>query len=74
MIKMLNKIGINMDEHSEKFNKELENKKKNQTALKSAITEIKNTPEVSTVDYMTQRNITVTWKTEKQKSSELNRK
>ena len=34
-----------MDEHSEKFNKELENIKKNQTELKSAITEIKNTPE-----------------------------
>ena len=34
MIKMLNKIGISMDEHSEKFNKELENIKKNQTALK----------------------------------------
>ena len=25
MIKMLNKIGISMDEHSEKFNKALEN-------------------------------------------------
>ena len=45
MIKMLNKIGISMDEHSEKFNKELENVKKNQTELKSAITELKNTPE-----------------------------
>ena len=31
MIKMLNKIGISMDEHSEKFNKELEDTKKNQT-------------------------------------------
>ena len=34
MIKMLNKIGISMDEHSEKFNKELENIKKNQTEPK----------------------------------------
>ena len=32
MIKMLNKTGIIMDEHSEKFNKQLENLK-NQTEL-----------------------------------------
>ena len=34
-----------MDEYSEKFNKELENIKKNQMELKNTITEIKNTLE-----------------------------
>ena len=32
IIKMLNELRRRMDEHSEKFNKELENIKKNQTA------------------------------------------
>ena len=36
-----------MDEHSEKFNKELENIKKSQTELKNTLTEIKNTLERS---------------------------
>ena len=43
IIKMLNKLR-RMDELNEKFNKELENTKK-QTELKNTITEIKNTPE-----------------------------
>ena len=38
IIKMLNKLGRRMDEHSEKFNKDLENIKKNQTELKNKIT------------------------------------
>ena len=40
IIKMLNELRIKMDENSEKFNKELENIKK-QTELKITITEIK---------------------------------
>ena len=36
-----------MDEHSEKFNEELENIKKNQIELKNIITEIQNTLEGS---------------------------
>ena len=40
IIKMINKLGRRMDEYSGKFNKELENTKKNQTELKNAITEI----------------------------------
>ena len=34
-----------MDEQSEKFNKDLENIKKNQTEMRNTITEGKNTPE-----------------------------
>ena len=37
---MLNELSRRMDEHSEKFNKELENIEKNQTKLKNTITEI----------------------------------
>ena len=40
IIKMLNKLKRKTDEHSEKFNKELDNIK-NQTELKSTRTEIK---------------------------------
>ena len=35
IIKMLNKLGRRRNEHSEKFNKELENIKKNQIELKN---------------------------------------
>ena len=45
IIKMLIKHRRRMDEHSEKFLKELENTKKNQTALKNTITKIKTTLE-----------------------------
>ena len=38
---MLNELGKKIDEHSEHFNKELENIKKNQGELKNAITEMK---------------------------------
>ena len=44
IIKMFNELGRRMDEHSEKFNKELENIKY-QMELKNMITEIKNTVE-----------------------------
>ena len=40
---MFNKLKRRMDEHSENFNKGLENVKKNQIQLKNTITEIKNT-------------------------------
>ena len=40
IIKMLNELRRRMDKHSENFNKELENIKKNQTELKNIITEI----------------------------------
>ena len=40
IIKMLNKLRRRMDEHN-KFNRDLENRKKNQTELKNRITEIK---------------------------------
>ena len=43
IIKMLNELGRRrMDEHSEDFNKEVENIKKNQAELKNTITEMKN--------------------------------
>ena len=41
IINMLNKLGTRMDEHSEKFNKELENIQKNQTELKGTIIKFK---------------------------------
>ena len=44
-IKMQNVLGRRMDEHSEKFSKELQNIEKNRTELKDIITEIKNTLE-----------------------------
>ena len=37
-IKILNELRKRMDEHSDKFNKVLENTKKNQTELKNSIT------------------------------------
>ena len=39
IIKMLNKLGKRMGEHSENFSKELEHIKKNQTELRNAIAE-----------------------------------
>ena len=42
-IKRLNRHGRGMDEHSEKFNKELKNIKKNEIELKNTVSEIKNT-------------------------------
>ena len=42
IIKMLNELGRRLDEHSKKFNKELENIKGKQTELKNPITELKN--------------------------------
>ena len=41
ILKMLKELRRNMGEHSEKFNKGLENMKKNQTELKNTITEVK---------------------------------
>ena len=41
IIKMLNEFGRRMDEHSEKFNKEFGNIKKNQVKLNNTITEVK---------------------------------
>ena len=43
IIKVLNTLKRRMDEHSEKFNKELKNIKRNETELKNRITEIKST-------------------------------
>ena len=45
IIKMLTELGNSKDKHSESFNKELENIKKNQSELNKTITEMKNTPE-----------------------------
>ena len=46
IIKKFNELGgKKMDEQSEKFNKDLENIKKNQTEMRNTITEGKNTPE-----------------------------
>ena len=45
IIKMLNNLGRKMDEHSDKFNKELENTKMNQRDLKNIKTGIKDTLE-----------------------------
>ena len=42
IIKMLNELRRRMDEHSEKFNKQLENINKNQTEQNNTINEIKN--------------------------------
>ena len=41
IIKMLRELGRRMNRHSEKFNKMLENIRKNETELKNIITEIK---------------------------------
>lgn len=40
-INMLNKLGIRMDDHGDKFNKELENIQKNQTKLKGTTIKFK---------------------------------
>ena len=40
IIKMLNKLWRRLNEHSEKFNKELKNIKKNQIELKNPVTAI----------------------------------
>ena len=41
--RMLTELGKRTDEHSQNFNKELENIKKNQSELKNTITEMKKT-------------------------------
>lgn len=41
VIKMLTELGRGIVEHSENFNKETENIKKNQSVLKNTITEMK---------------------------------
>ena len=43
IIKILRELRRRMNGHSEKFNKVLENIRKNQTKLKNTMTEIKNT-------------------------------
>lgn len=63
-IKILNELRKRMDEHSDKFNKVLENTKKNQTELKNIITEAKNILEGLTTDWKIQRNRSANWKTE----------
>ena len=45
IIKMLTELWRRVDEHSENFNKELENRKKNPSELRNTITEVKNTLE-----------------------------
>ena len=42
IVKMLRELGRRMNRQSEKFNKMLENIRKNETKLKNIITEIKN--------------------------------
>ena len=44
IIKVLKYLMRRMDEYSENFNKESDNRKKNQTELNNTITKIKNTP------------------------------
>lgn len=54
------------DEQNKKFNKELQNIKKNQTNLRNTIIEIRNTFQGlydPLVDQMIQRNRSVSWKT-----------
>lgn len=63
-IKILNELRKRMDEHSDKFNKVLENTKKNQTELKNIITEAKNILEGLTTDWKIQRNRSANWKIE----------
>ena len=41
VIRMLTELGKRIDKHSENFNQELENIKKNQSELKNTITEMK---------------------------------
>ena len=40
IMKMLRELGRRMNRHREKFNKRLENTRKNETAFKSTVTEI----------------------------------
>ena len=44
VINMLPELWRKMEKHSENFNKDLENKRKNQSELKNTIIETKNTP------------------------------
>ena len=60
--KMFDELGRRMDEHSEKFKKDLENIQKRQTELKNTMTAIKK--KQSTLDYMIQRKGSANWKTE----------
>ena len=56
IIKMLRELGRRMDEQSNKFNKELENIKKNQRKVKNTITEKKIYYKSSIINEMGQRN------------------
>ena len=42
IIKMINELWRGMDKYRKKFNKVLENRKKNETEMNNIITEIKN--------------------------------
>ena len=53
---MLRELGRRMDEQSNKFNKELENIKKNQRKVKNTITEKKIYYKSSIINEMGQRN------------------
>ena len=59
IIDMLNELRRRMDEHSDKFNKELEYRKKNQTELKNMITEIKEIRIINS--RLDDRNRSVKW-------------
>ena len=50
VIKMLTDLRRGMEEHSENFNKEIENLKYNESELKNTITEMRNTLRESRAD------------------------
>ena len=72
IIDMLNELRRTMDEHSDKFNKELEYRKKNQTELKNMITEIKETRIINS--RLDDRNRSVKWRSSENIQTEQKKK
>ena len=72
IIDMLNELRRTMDEHSDKFNKELEYRKKNQTQLKNMITEIKETRIINS--RLDDRNRSVKWQSSENIQTEQKKK
>ena len=69
---MLNELRRRMDEHSGKFNKQLEYRKKNQIELKNTITEIKESRKINS--RLEDRNRSVKWQSSENTQTEPKKK
>ena len=67
IVKMIKNLEKKMEKMQESINKDLEELKNKHTETDNTITGIKNTLEESIVEYLKQKNESVSWKTKWQK-------